>query len=50
MGKLLITSLEKKLEIKNRMKRNDSIGLPESPNQILLMNLFKRFEKEEYDE
>jgi hypothetical protein len=46
MGTFLITSLETKLEIKNRMKRNDSIGLPESPNQILLMNLFNKSMKD----
>lgn len=36
-----MTPVENKIEIKNRMKRIDSIGAPDSPCQILLLNMYK---------
>ena len=36
-----IKSLEVKIERRNRKKRADSVGLPDSPYQIMLMNIAK---------
>lgn len=43
MNTEVMIPVKNKLEIKNRMKRIDSIGAPDSPCQILLLNMYENY-------